>query len=98
VQRLANILPLNITRKTNRDVTIGNYHIGKGTAVMPLISVVHLDDRIFPDPQRFDPTRFLDDNGQLKKVDQLIPFSVGKRQCPGECKTRGARAVFLVFI
>jgi cytochrome P450 len=53
---------------------------------MPMISVLHYDERIFPNPEKFDPTRFLDDNGQLKKVDELMPFSMGKRQCPGEYK------------
>ena len=95
MQRLANILPQNLSRITIRDVKIGNYHVAKGTAVMPIISVVHLDEQIFPNAERFDPTRFLDANGQLKKVDELVPFSLGKRQCPGESLAR--MELFLVF-
>ncbi|KHJ89648.1 unspecific monooxygenase [Oesophagostomum dentatum] len=55
------------------------------------------DVQIFPDPLIFNPSRFLDDDGKLKvvdlymyvgefyvKVDELISFSIGKRQCLGE--------------
>ncbi|KAH7691432.1 CBN-CYP-33C11 protein, partial [Aphelenchoides avenae] len=43
---------------------------------------------IFPEPTRFNPDRFIDEGGNLKRVDELIPFSIGKRQCLGESLAR----------
>ena len=40
--------------------------------------------QIFPDPYSFKPERFLDESGNLKKIEEHIPFSIGKRQCMGE--------------
>ena len=44
--------------------------------------------QIFPDPYSFKPERFLDGDGNLKKIEQFVPFSVGKRQCLGESLAR----------
>jgi hypothetical protein len=35
--------------------------------------------KVFPNPEHFDPQRFLTKDGQLGKVDEFIPFGVGKR-------------------
>ena len=37
-----------------------------------------MDPHYFPEPRRFDPERFLDDNGKLKHVEQFLPFGIGK--------------------
>uniref|UniRef100_A0A914VPX5 Cytochrome P450 n=1 Tax=Plectus sambesii TaxID=2011161 RepID=A0A914VPX5_9BILA len=95
IQRVANILPMNLLHKTTRDTTIRGYKIAKGTICIPQISVVHLDPKVFPEPHRFDPTRFLNPDGSPKKVNELMPFSVGKRQCLGESLAR--MELFLVF-
>ena len=49
------------------------------------ISYIHYDTELWPEPEKFDPTRFLDDSGHfcLPKLG-YIPFSVGKRFCLGQ--------------
>ena len=32
----------------------------------------------------FKPSRFLDENGSIIEDEHLIPFSIGKRVCPGQ--------------
>uniref|UniRef100_A0A915E2F3 Lipocalin/cytosolic fatty-acid binding domain-containing protein n=1 Tax=Ditylenchus dipsaci TaxID=166011 RepID=A0A915E2F3_9BILA len=70
----------------------------KGTCILPQISAVLCNDDIFQNAEKFDPNRFLDVNGQLKKCDELIPFSVGKRQCLGEALARMELFLFLANI
>lgn len=53
---------------------------------------------MFPDPKRFNPDRFIDSEGQLKKVEELVPFSIGKRQCMGESLARSELFLFLANI
>ncbi|XGW03546.1 hypothetical protein V3C99_015041, partial [Haemonchus contortus] len=83
-QRLANLLPMNLPHVTVRAVRIGKYDLPAGTGVVPQISNVLYDNEVFPLPYSFNPSRFIDENGKLKKVEELIPFSIGKRQCLGE--------------
>ncbi|KAH7718158.1 CYP-33A1 protein [Aphelenchoides avenae] len=83
-QRVCNLSPQNILHRTTRDVEVDGYMLSEGTAIVPQISTVLYDEKIFPDPKRFDPSRFLDENGRFKPMPQVIPFSVGKRQCLGE--------------
>ncbi|CCD65646.1 CYtochrome P450 family [Caenorhabditis elegans] len=83
-QRVSNILPMNLPHALTRDVKLKGYHLKKGTGVIHQIANVMTDETIFKDSQRFDPNRFIDENGKLKKIEELCPFSMGKRQCIGE--------------
>ena len=58
--------------------TFRGYHIPKNFTTFGNIAGVHMDPHYFPEPRRFDPERFLDDNGKLKHVEQFFPFSIGK--------------------
>ena len=77
------------------DVEIDGFHFPAGTMVLPQISITMNDPENFPNPEVFDPERFIDENFNLRKVEALLPFSLGKRQCLGESLARSE--LFLIF-
>jgi cytochrome P450 len=50
---------------------------------IPIIGL-HRDPNYYPDPERFDPERFSDDDKH--NINQLtyLPFGIGPRSCIGE--------------
>ncbi|KAJ8668192.1 hypothetical protein QAD02_009855 [Eretmocerus hayati] len=58
-------------------------HVEKGTVIMIPIMGLHLDPQYFPDPQRFDPERFSEENKSNIKPYAYLPFGIGPRLCIG---------------
>lgn len=49
------------------------------------IYAMHFDPSLWANPSQFDPrAHFIDENGQLKKPQSLVPFGFGRRICLGE--------------
>ncbi|XP_069799563.1 cytochrome P450 2F2-like isoform X2 [Dendropsophus ebraccatus] len=84
IQRYADVTPLAIPHELTADTQIRNYTFKKGTVFIPLLTSVHIDKTQFSNPENFDPKNFLDENGKLIKKEALMPFSAGRRICPGK--------------
>lgn len=95
---MCNLLPDNLHHSVLRDVVLNGYHLKTGQVVVPQISCVLSDESVFPEPEKFTPERFLDASGQLIKVNELLPFSIGKRVCVGESLARMELFLFLTNI
>jgi cytochrome P450 family 9 len=50
---------------------------------IPIIGL-HRDAKHYPDPERFDPERFSDENKHKINPLTYLPFGVGPRSCIGE--------------
>ncbi len=88
VQRCGDIVPNGVGHMTREDTNLAGYFIPKGTQVVPFLSAVLTDPEHFPEPEKFDPTRYITKDGSFEPSPHVIPFGVGKRRCLGETLAR----------
>ena len=96
--RVTCIAPLGVPRSTTTETNIRDYTIPKDTVVFVNLWSVHRDPEVWKDPDVFDPRRFLDSAGQVidpKFLGGFLPFSGGRRKCPGEAMAMKTISVFL---
>ncbi|GMR38942.1 hypothetical protein PMAYCL1PPCAC_09137, partial [Pristionchus mayeri] len=101
LQRVVNILPLNVIHRTLNDTKVDGHVIPNDTLIMPQINNVLKRGEIFDEPGKFKPERFLLADGKTpnkQALEQLIPFSMGKRMCAGEGLARMELFLGLVSI
>ncbi|EDS40004.1 cytochrome P450 52D1 [Culex quinquefasciatus] len=77
-----------LTRKCNKQYVMENgdgtkVTIEKGGHVQFSVHAIQRDPQYYPDPMRFDPERFSDENRHLINQDTFLPFGSGPRNCIG---------------
>jgi cytochrome P450 len=73
-----------LTRRTTADVELGGHRFARGTTVMFSLYLLHRDPAVFPEPERFDPDRWLPDRARAVPRFAMLPFGAGPRRCIGE--------------
>ncbi|XP_038877343.1 abscisic acid 8'-hydroxylase CYP707A2-like [Benincasa hispida] len=76
--RMASVLSFTF-REAVEDVEFDGYLIPKGWKVLPLFRNIHHSPEIFPQPNKFDPSRF----EVSQKPNTYMPFGNGTHSCPG---------------
>ncbi|KAJ7596548.1 cytochrome P450 [Mycena floridula] len=79
------VAPLGLPHMATADDEYNGYHISAGTMVLGNSWTILHDPATYPDPQRFNPDRFLvSAPGREAAVDHLsVAFGYGRRICPG---------------
>lgn len=77
--RLTPVTP-TIGRALKVPKTIGGFELEPGTILAPAMHLTHRIAELYPEPETFDPSRFLD-----RKVNpyEYFPFGGGRRRCIG---------------
>uniref|UniRef100_A0A3P9NF36 Uncharacterized protein n=1 Tax=Poecilia reticulata TaxID=8081 RepID=A0A3P9NF36_POERE len=95
MQRMGNIIPINVARTANQDTILDKYTIPKDTMILTMLDSVLHDESMWETPYTFNPQHFLEEDGKFRKRDAFLPFSAGKRVCLGEQLAR--MELFLFF-
>ena len=95
IMRMADVAPDGLPHVTKCAQKVGPFIIPPGHSIMPSLTAVLKDSLEWKEPDQFNPSRFIEDE-QVKKLEALIPFSAGKRQCPGENLVKAE--LFLFFV
>lgn len=78
--------PLAAPHASTEDCTVNDYFVPAGTVLYVNVWKIHRDPRVWPEPYKFKPERFLTTHKHIDVRGQnfeLLPFSSGRRMCPG---------------
>jgi cytochrome P450 len=77
------IIPLGIAHSVISDDTYDNHFIPNASTVYSNLYSMSKDEEMFPNPDKFDPERYLNPDPNLPKPNTTFFFGFGRRICPG---------------
>ena len=88
---------VSIPHRVRSDTTLGNHDIPENSQVIFDLRAIHHDPKHWKEPDAFDPTRFLDEEGNFicPATLSFIPFGGGPRGCVGQSLARIESFLFL---
>ncbi|XP_054287443.1 cytochrome P450 4c21-like [Macrosteles quadrilineatus] len=70
-----------VLRKMSKDVELKTCTLPAGSVICCNLANIHMDPKVYPNPDEFDPDRFSPENSCGKEKFSFIPFSGGPRMC-----------------
>ncbi|CAL5184944.1 unnamed protein product [Lathyrus oleraceus] len=90
-----------LMREAKEDIQYQDFVIPKGCFVVPFLSAVHLDEKVYDGATNFNPWRWMEPENEEKRnwrtSPYFAPFGGGARFCPGAELARLQIALFLHY-
>jgi cytochrome P450 len=87
-----------IARRCLEDDNLGGYRIPRGATIFISPYAMHRNPKLWTDPEKFQPERFLDESGRRITPDMYLPFGVGPRTCIGNSLTEVIMRITIALI
>lgn len=83
--RYFTVLPLSLPRVTTKDIAYNGITIPENSTLFMNAFAANHDEKVFKEPYKFNPHRWLDKHGKLKSENLIGHFAFGKgvRMCSG---------------
>ncbi|XP_054839549.1 cytochrome P450 2J5-like [Eublepharis macularius] len=95
IQRFCNVVSTGMPRLCMKDTMIRQFPVKKGFVIFSNMASSLYDPNEWETPRQFNPSHFLDKDGNFTCREAFIPFSIGHRVCLGEHLAR--TELFLFF-
>ncbi|KAL7638661.1 UNVERIFIED_CONTAM: hypothetical protein RMT77_011233 [Armadillidium vulgare] len=96
INRKVSLLPNSLQHVVMKDTHFEGYTFPKGTWVLPDVESCHRNPKYWKHPNRFSLENFLDEDGKvIRNKEGYLPFSLGRRMCPGESLAKMELFVFI---
>ena len=97
VLRHVSIMPMAIPHSSIKASTLRGYSIPPDVKILLNLWGIHHNPASWHTPSEFKPERFLDENGHFstKSCTHFMPYSFGRRSCPGEAVARTQLFLFV---
>ncbi|KAB5590722.1 O-methylsterigmatocystin oxidoreductase [Ceratobasidium theobromae] len=86
-------LPLGLAHAALEEDEYKGFRIPAKSIVVPNVWAITRDESVYPDPEVFNPDRFLDST-----IPHEIPFGFGRRRCPGMHLANANLAIVIAYI
>lgn len=101
--RFISHVPLAVPHSTTENSKLCGYDIDANSTVYINLWALHHDENIWSNPWKFDPSRFLDDDGRIHSPQhpnrkRLLVFGAGRRVCLGEAFARNRLYLFVTML
>ncbi|KAK9150236.1 hypothetical protein Syun_008545 [Stephania yunnanensis] len=93
--RLYPPVPLLLPHEVAQESKVDRYDVPSGTIVVANVWAIQRDPKVWPEPDKFMPERFMQSilQGESKDGFKFVPFGIGRRGCPG-----GALAIRIIAL
>ncbi|KAI6002625.1 cytochrome P450 [Pisolithus orientalis] len=77
------VIPHGFGHRVTKDIIWRGYLIPAGAVIYGCLWAISRDSDVFPEPDEFNPQRWLDHNGRIRTDLKFYPYGQGRRVCPG---------------